>query len=158
MLHGRLFERGLSYDAGVFRTDGDNVEVTEVIDEVGNETHRRTGVRTFAGRLTGTPLRLAPVPEVFKDVQIGGAFTSTSVPEGLYGLRGRSYAKETFFGHVFVRGERRRLGSEFRWTPGPFSLQSEFVHVQEGRKQQGARGEDLPNLVAGDGTSVPVGF
>lgn len=152
MLHGRFFERGLNYEAGVFRTDGDNAEVTEVIDEAGHETHRRTGVRTFAGRLTGAPLRLAPVPvvfkNVFKDVQIGVAFTSTSVPEGLYGLRGRTFSKETFFRHGFVRGERRRLGSEFRWTPGPFSLKSEFVHVQEERKQQGTRGEDLPNLVA----------
>jgi phosphate-selective porin OprO/OprP len=147
MVHGRLFNRALGYQFGLFRTDGEKAAITEVINDVGDKAHLFTGVRTFAGRLIGNPFRIAAVPGVFKDIQVGGAFTSTSVPEGLYSLRGRTTSKDTFFRHIFVRGERRRLGTEFQWTPGRFSLKSEFVHVQEERQKQGFSGEDLPNLI-----------
>ncbi len=147
MLHGRFFNRGLGYQVGLFRTDGEKARVSEIIDDFGNKAHFFTGVRTFAGRLIGNPLRLAPVPDVFKTIQLGGAFTSTSVPEGLSGLRGRNTSKDYFFRHIFVHGERRRLGTEFQWTPGRYSLKGEFVHVQEARQKQGFLGEDLPNLI-----------
>jgi phosphate-selective porin OprO/OprP len=147
MVHGRLLNRRLGYQFGLFRTDGEKAQVTELINDVGDKAHTYTGVRTFAGRLIATPLQWVNVPDKFKDIQVGAAFTSTSVPEGLYGLRGRDIGKDTFFRHIFVRGERRRLGAELRWTPGRFSVKSEFVHVQEQRLKQGFSGEDLPNLI-----------
>ena len=148
MLHGRFFRRGLNYEAGIFRNDGENAEFREVIDEVGNEERFKTGLRTFAGRITGTPLRLTPVPAVLKDLEIGGAFTSTTVPEGLKGLRGQTVTGQTYFRHLFVHGHRLRVGTQLRWTPGPFSLKSEFIHVSEERRGQGIRGEDLPNFIS----------
>lgn len=139
MVHGRLFNRGLSYDVGLFKQDGDKARTSD---------NRGTGERTFAGRLTGQPLRLLSAPALVKNLEVGGAFTSSPVPEGLKGLRGRTIAEETFFPHVYVRGPRLRLGAEMSWMPGPFSLQGEFIHVQEERRGQGLRGENLPDLIS----------
>jgi phosphate-selective porin len=146
MLHGRIWSRGLGYEAGIFRNDGDNGTFSDVVSERGAERFR-SGVRTFAGRLTGTPLRLTPAPKVFHDLEIGGAFASTKVQEGLKSLRGRTELGQTIFRHVFVHGHRLRLGTQLRWAPGPFSLKGEFIHVSEERLGQSIRGEDLPNLV-----------
>ena len=40
------------------------------------------------------------------------------------------------------------MGLELDWRPGPFSLKSEFIHVQDERRGQGLRTEDLPNLIS----------
>jgi phosphate-selective porin OprO and OprP len=146
MVHGRIWERGLNYEAGVFLHDGENAEYQDVVSERGEERFK-SGVRTFVGRVTGTPLRLTPVPKVFREVEIGGAFASTKVQEGLKSLRLQSELGENIFRHIFVHGHRLRLGTQLRWTPGPFSLKGEFIHVSEERLGQGIRGEDLPNLI-----------
>jgi len=148
MLHGRVLRRGLNYEAGIFRNDGENADFTQVVDELGTEERFKSGLRTFAGRITGTPLRLLPVPAVLKEVEVGGAFTESRMAPGLKGLRGRATAGETIFRHIFVHGQRLRLGAQMKWTPGPFSLKSEFVHVQDERRGQGLRGEDLSDLIS----------
>ncbi len=139
MLHGRFLKRGLNYQAGLFKHDGDNALL---------RNNDPTGERAFAGRLFGTPFRLLPLPSRLKNIQIGGAFVSTTVPEGLKGLRGRNVVKDTFFSHMFVHGQRLRLGAEAVWNTGPFSLKGEFIHLQEERRGQGLRGENLPDLVS----------
>jgi phosphate-selective porin len=47
----------------------------------------------------------------------------------------------------FVKGERRRVGTEFAWMPGPFGLKSEYAWVNEQRRQQSLRGLDLPDFI-----------
>lgn len=143
MAHGWLLDRRLHYEAGLFKQDGDNA--------LGSK-ESPTGERSFAGRLTGTPLRLIGVPAWLKDIEFGGAFVSTTVPPdtgeaGLKGLRGRTPTGETFFPHLFVHGQRLRLGTEMNWSPGPFSLQGEFIRVQEERRGEGLRGENIPDLI-----------
>ena len=135
-LHGRFLQRALNYEAGVFVHDGDNA-----LDRF----EEPTGQRTFAARLTGTPLRRLPV---VRHLEVGGAFTESPMNEGALSVRGRTYAKETFFPHMFVRGRRLRLGAELRWMPGPFGLKGEFIHVREQRREQGLRGNDLPDLIS----------
>jgi phosphate-selective porin OprO/OprP len=146
MAHGRIWNRGFGYEAGVFRNDGENAEYRDVVSERGEERFK-SGVRAFAGRVVGKPLRLVKAPGALKEIELGGAFVSTSVPEGLKGLRGRTELGETFFDRIFVHGHRLRIGTQFLWTPGPFSLKSEFIHVSEERRGQGIRGNDLPNLI-----------
>ncbi|MGH9657927.1 MAG: OprO/OprP family phosphate-selective porin [Bryobacteraceae bacterium] len=144
MVHGRFFERGLNYQAGLFREDGENTRP----DVLQDDRESRSAERTFAGRLTGTPLRLLPVPGILKDWEIGGAFTSSTVPEGLKGFRGRTASRENIFRSYFVHGQRLRVGLESAWTPGPFSLKGEFIHARDQRIGQGRRLEDLPDVIA----------
>jgi phosphate-selective porin len=123
MLHGRLFKEVLGYQAGVFRNDGENSESKAGV----------RGTRTYAARLTAKPL---------KKVHIGGAVAASDVVEGLNSLK---IAKSP---DVFVQGARLRLGTEFRWEPGPFSIKSELVRVTEARERQGVREEDLPAKIS----------
>ncbi len=154
--HGRFFERGLNYEAGLFKQDGENARakgIREGAEKVPIKLEVPTGQRTFAGRLTGTPLRLVRVPAILKDLELGGAFVSTTVPPGIgpdgaKGLRGRTVAKETFFPHLFTHGQRLRLGAEMNWSPGPFSVKGEFIHAQDERRGQSTRGNNLPDLIS----------
>jgi phosphate-selective porin OprO/OprP len=138
VLHGRFFNRGVGYEAGIFRNDGENSE---------SNTDRR-GDRTMVLRVTGTPLRLISLPGDWDEVEVGAALVSTEVPEGLSGLRGRTLAGEVYFPHVFVQGRRLRAGAEASWRPGPFSVQSEFVYVREKRDGQSVRADDLPEKIS----------
>jgi len=133
MAHGRFFQRGLNYQAGVFRHDGENGGV---------------GGRSVAARLTGTPLRLTPAPGLLRDVELGGAFTYSRVPEGLSGLLGRAVSGHDFFEPVNVHGPRLRLGTELQWTPGPFSVKGEYIRVSEQRRGQGLFLDDLPAVIS----------
>lgn len=137
--HGRLFKRGLNYQAGVFNRDGENARAKD---------EATTGERTLVARLTGTPLGLLRVPKPLKKTEFGGAFTSSHVREGLNGLRGRTIAEETFFSHIYVRGRRLRVGTELNWMHGPFSVKGEFMDVRDQRLGQGMRDEDLPDLIS----------
>jgi phosphate-selective porin len=49
---------------------------------------------------------------------------------------------------MYVRGDRTRVGTETAWTEGPFSIKTEYIHMSEERKQQGIRGEDLPDKIS----------
>ena len=139
VLHGRLFERGLGYEAGYFREDGENAR---------NFENQGTGRRAVVARLTGEPLRLLPLPKRLQSAELGIAVMRSRVPEGTNSLRGRTYGKDTFFSRMFVAGTRLRLGTELSWTPGPFSLKGEFIHLRDQRLRQSVREEDLPDLIA----------
>lgn len=143
MAHGRFFKRGLNYEAGVFRHDGENSERSLV------EPRAR---RTYVARVTATPLRLLPLPKLLKEVEFGAAGASSRVPEGLTGIHGQTSSGDTFFPHkndsIWVRGTRFRIGTQIEWTPGPFSLKSEFIHVRDHRMGQSLREANLPPLLA----------
>ena len=40
------------------------------------------------------------------------------------------------------------MGTELNWTPGPFSLKGEFIHLRDERIGQSLRGTDLPDLIS----------
>ena len=140
MAHGALFDKRLRYQGGVFANDGDIAARTDNV---------RTGQRTIAGRLILQPVRWLPLPlpKVLREISIGGAATSSEVPEGLNGIRGRTVASNTTFPSYFVNGYRRRTGLELSWMPGPFSVKSEFIDMREQRLKQSLRGEDLPDII-----------
>lgn len=143
MVHGEIGRFG--YEAGVFNDDGDNaesdepqfVEQGEDLDDVGP---------SVAVRVTGDLLRLLPVGRL-RSATLGVAYTTSSVPEGLNGLRGEAMWGYDFFDRVYVKGRRQRLGAQFEWTPGPTSLKAEWIQSREQRKEQSNRDQDLSDYI-----------
>jgi phosphate-selective porin OprO and OprP len=144
MLHGRMLKtERLEYQAGIFRYDGE-----------GSDIHGLpTAGRTYAARLTGEPFR--------RHIHLGVAATRGRMIDGLNGIHGQTFSNFTYFDHVYVRGERTRMGTEFAWTEGPAGIKGEYIHMSEERKQQGIRGENLPDKISQGwyllGTLVPLG-
>jgi phosphate-selective porin OprO/OprP len=134
-----------TYEVGVFNDDGDNaesdepqfVEQGEDLDDVGP---------SVAVRVTGDLLRLLPVGRL-RSANLGVAYTTSSVPEGLNGLRGESMWGYDFFERVYVKGRRQRFGAQFEWTPGPASLKAEYIQSREQRKEQSNRDQDLSDYI-----------
>jgi phosphate-selective porin len=139
MLHGRVLNRLVGYEAGLFEHDGRNAR------------SKRAGItygdRTIAGRVTVQPLRAHKGP--WRDLQLAVAGTTSEVAEGFNGLRGRTALDGSFFEpDLWVQGTRRRAGLEFRWRPGPFSLKAEYARVTTERREQSVDDTDLSPLVA----------
>ena len=143
MLHGKLFQQRLQYQAGLFKHDGYRLHQAD---------YTPSGERTFAGRVATAPLSWVKPPRQLvwlKDLELAAAFTESAVPEGLRSPRGRTwFGTHNYFPRVNVHGHRLRTGAELNWTPGPFSLRGEVIRVRDERLGQSLRGEDLPNLIS----------
>jgi len=141
MAHGRMGSR-LEYEAGLFRNDGENARLSEpaflLPDEVLTERSRSVAARVVTtpwGRGGGSRPR------------IGVALTSSSVPDGLNSLRGRSTYDTVFAPRVYVRGTRRRTGLEGEWNPGALGIRGEYIRVAEERQGQGLGDIDLSDYI-----------
>jgi phosphate-selective porin OprO/OprP len=139
MVHGRFFDRGLNYWAGVFRQDGDNARSSKIdgADE------------TVAVRVTGTPFRaIAGLAKA----EVGGAFTISALDNASVlpnGLRGRSVMSQfVFYEPVFVKGQRRRYEIDADWSSGPVGARAEYTHVLDSREGQGLADQDLADARA----------
>jgi phosphate-selective porin OprO/OprP len=143
LITGRWLEGlRLKYEAGVFENDGENTHEK-------NST-RKSGGRAISARLQGEPLQTLKSP--LRKLQLGVAAVSSSVAESpafeTNSIRGETVAGETFFHRMFVQGRRLRLGTEMNWRDGPFSAQSEYIHVSEQRRSAGIELQDLPDLIS----------
>jgi phosphate-selective porin OprO/OprP len=139
MVHGRLLSRRLTYEAGLFRHDGDNARRRNVA--------RVYGGRTVAARVTARPGRTSK--SVANALDVGAAFVSTDVPVGFSSLEGETaFGLQFYEPDVWVRGPLRRAAFELRWRPGPFSVKSEFVRLTSARRGQSIEGTDLSSLLA----------
>jgi phosphate-selective porin OprO/OprP len=138
MLHGPVWDRKFRYEFGVFRHDGENAFTG---------ADRPTGERTIAGRIRSEPKRYLPLPKIMETLEIAAAFTRGNVPEGRNSLRGRTTYDKNYFPRIDVNGNRTRLGAEFSWQPGPFSLQAEASQVRDQRLNQSFRQTDLPDVI-----------
>ena len=139
MVHGGAGGNALRYEVGVFRRGGKASLVGAGVTSV--------DPRTVAGRLVLRPW-LPNTPKPFRALSIGLAVTSGRVPDGLNGLRGRTFAEDVFFNPVYVSGLRRRVGVEMQWRMGPVSAQGEAIRVGDERKGQGIDDENLPDAVS----------
>jgi phosphate-selective porin OprO and OprP len=140
MVHGRVLNRFVRYEAGGFDHDGRNART--------KDPERVFGGPTFAGRVDVLPFRHQK--SELSDLMVGVAYTTTDVEEGLHGLQAR-----TVFGYPFlaesdlwVKGPRRRVGVEARIRPGPASIKAEFMRLTSARIGQGIDGEDLRDFEA----------
>ena len=139
MAHGRVLDRALAYEVGVFTHDGRNARTAD--------SDRVYGGRTLATRVTFEPFRAEK--DWRSDLQIGAAFTTSPLDEGFSDLRGRTSFDARFYRPgVWIAGNRRRVGAELRWRPGPFSIKSEYIRVTDERRGQSVDDTDLSPAVA----------
>ena len=139
MVHGRLLDRIVRYELGLFDQDGRNART--------RNPERVSGGRTLAARVVAQPFRSSK--SIVADLQAGLAFTSSDVGMGLRSLRGLTTFEETFFDpDLWVHGRRQRAGFELRWRPGPFSFKSEYIRVTTERRGQSVEDTDLSPLLA----------
>ena len=139
MVHGRLLDRIVRYELGLFDQDGRNART--------RNPERVSGGHTLAARVVAQPFRNSK--SIAADLQAGLAFTSSDVDLGLHSLRGLTTFDETFFDpDLWVQGRRQRTGFELRWRPGPFSFKSEYIHVTTERRGQSVEDTDLSPLFA----------
>jgi phosphate-selective porin OprO and OprP len=139
MVHGQIANHALGYEYGVFDHDGHNAH-TGTTDPL-----RVTGGSTTAWRITSEPLR--NVDSIWTDLEVGYAETSSALTNGYSSIKGKTVAGFEFYdSKFFVNGERKRTGFELRFRPGPFSLQSEYMHVTEERRQESVYDADLAPL------------
>lgn len=146
MVHGRVWKKVIGYEAGVFKHDGKNARTSD--------TAKVFGGRTQAVRLTVEPLRR--VKDAIGELSLGVAITrSADLPEGISGLRGQTVLKQNFFtgSHYLVKGQRRRLGLEMEFRPGPASIKSEWMRVETDRRGESVTDTDLSPIV-GEGWYV----
>jgi len=137
----------LVYEVGVFDDDGDNGELKEPQFVEEGQDLEDVGP-SIAARLTGDLFRLLPVPDRFKSANVGVAYTSSAIPEGLNSLRGESaWGTVDFFEPVYVKGRRQRIGAQFDWTPGPTGFRAEWMQSREDRIGQSNRNADLSDFV-----------
>ena len=146
MAYGELLDGSLIYEAGVFDDDGDNGEL-----EAERFAHEGQDLEdigpSIAARVVGEPFRRLPVPNRLKGAELGIAFTTSQVPEGLNSLQGEEVWGYNFFERVYVNGRRRRLGLQLDWSPGPVGFRSEWMQSREQRLGQSNRNEDLSDFI-----------
>jgi phosphate-selective porin len=142
MVHGKVLNKVIVYEAGVFDHDGRNARTNNASKVFGAETARAP---------TGT----APHLRQFKFLSVGVAFTRSDVPEGIAGLRGQTVLDQNFFSssNFIVNGPRRRIGFEMQYRPGPASIKTEWIRVETERRGESVDDTDLSPLV-GEGWYV----
>jgi phosphate-selective porin OprO/OprP len=138
MAHGRLLDRIVRYEFGIFDHDGSNGRPK-------NHPERVYGGQTEALRVSAQPFRRLKGPA--EDFHVGVAWTWSDVPEGFSGLRGQTVFSQGFFSSkYYVLGERKRSGVEVRWRPGPFSVKYEYIKATEERLGESVEDTDLSPL------------
>jgi phosphate-selective porin len=142
---GRAFGRGLTYEIGVFDTDGDIGKLTEPQFVPGAEDDLGP---TYAARVTAAVFRpLVGEQAALRSLRLGAAYTNGNLPEGLNSLRGETPYGFDFFEPVYVKGRRQRIGLELDWTPGPFGVRAEWIQSREDRLGQGLGNIDLSDFI-----------
>jgi phosphate-selective porin OprO/OprP len=151
MAHGRAFNRLVRYAVGVFTDGGDQAPDFEPVESLPDEQPTEEG-RTWAARATLAPLRLTSLPGKYNNLEVGGAFTSGTVPEGRNHLQGdTAFGGEFFDRQYYTKGPRTRFGLELSWAIGPASVAAEYIVAREAREGQGVGNEgqiddDLPEI------------
>jgi phosphate-selective porin OprO and OprP len=139
MVHGKVLNEVIAYEAGVFQHDGNNARPSA--------SARVFGRQSSAARLSIAPFRRSK--SALADFHAGVAVSGTTIPEGFPAVRARTVLGASFFdSDVWVKGRRQRTGLEARWRPGPFSMQAEYIRLTDERRGQGVEDGDLSPLLA----------
>jgi phosphate-selective porin len=151
MAHGRAFSRLLRYAVGAFEDDGDRPPDLEPVETLPGEEPLQEG-RTWAARATVSPLRLTSLPGKYNNLEVGGAYTRGTIPEGRNHLQGDTVFGGSFFDRqYYTKGQRTRFGLEASWAIGPASVAAEYIVSRDAREGQGVGNEeqldnDLPEI------------
>jgi len=138
MAHGRLADRMLKYEAGVFEVDA------------ASRLWTAGAVRTLASRVTIAPL-VDGKSRGSDALEISAALLRSDLPEGRGGLSGHLVMGDTFFRPMFVNGARTRVGASVAWNGRRAAVRGELIRSMDRRLGQAIDGGDLSNLVASGG-------
>jgi len=138
MVHGRLADRMVKYEAGVFEVDA------------ASRLWTAGAVRTLAGRVTIAPL-VDGKSRGSDALEISAALLRTDLPEGRGGLSGHLVMGDTFFHPMFVNGARTRVGASVAWNSKRASVRGELIRSMDTRLGQAIDGGDLSSLVSSGG-------
>lgn len=139
MVHGRVANRVVAYEAGVFR-HADGFELTD------DPNSWSALGSTLAGRLIAQPIRDRDDGPT-RDLHVGVAVVRNTMPEGLNGVVGRLFDNERFSERMNVNGQRTRLGFEGLWRGRRATVKGELLQISDQRLQQSITGGDLSDLV-----------
>ena len=149
MVHGRTKRRGLTYAFGYFGGEPDGaigqIDAPEVEGPI--QPSLEATKPMWSGRAVVRPFALADKDGWFEDAEIGVDFMAAELPEGLFGVRGRSLYGNDYFDRVYTKGRRLGFGVDGGLVAGPFSVQAEYLRVNDDRENQGIGDETLPDLV-----------
>jgi phosphate-selective porin len=148
MVHGRVANRLVRYEAGVFQ-HADGFDLTD------DPNSWSALGSTLAGRVTVSPIRDNDDGPT-RDLDFAVALTRNTVPEGLNSVVGRSFDHERLFDRLNVNGQRTRLGAEGRWRGQRATVKGELLQLTDQRLQQAVTGEDLSDLVLRGGYVTAV--
>ena len=138
MVHGRLADKAIKYEAGVFEVDA-----TARLWAAG-------AIRTLAGRVTIAPL--ADGKSRGSDaLEISAALLRSDLPEGRRSPNGHLVMGDTFFRPMFVNGTRTRLGASVAWNGTRASVRGELIRSLDTRRGQAIDDGDLSDLVSTGG-------
>jgi len=138
MVHGRLADRMVKYEAGVFEV------------HAASRLWTAGAVRTLAGRVTIAPL-VDGKSRGSDALEISAALLRTDLPEGRGGLSGHLVMGDTFFHPMFVNGARTRVGASVAWNSKRASVRGELIRSMDTRLGQAIDGGDLSSLVSSGG-------
>jgi phosphate-selective porin len=139
MVHGRVVNRVVEYEAGIFQhADG--------LDLVDDPNSWSSLGATLAGRVLVAPIRNRDDGPT-RDLHFGVALVRNTVPEGLNGVVGRLFDNDRFSERMNVNGQRTRLGAEGLWRGTRVTVKGELLQLTDQRLQQSITGEDLSDLV-----------
>jgi phosphate-selective porin OprO/OprP len=135
MVHGRLADRALKYEAGVFEVDATNRLWTS------------GALKTLAGRVTLAPLADGKA-RGSDELEISAAILRSDLPESRGGLAGHLVMGDTFFRSMNVNGARTRLGASASWNGRRATVRGEVIRSMDSRLGQAIDGSDLSTLVS----------
>jgi phosphate-selective porin len=139
MVHGRVANRVVEYEAGVFQ-HADGFDLTD------DPNSWNSLGSTLSGRLGVDPVRDNDDGPT-RDLHFGVALVRNTMPEGLNSVVGRLFDNERFTERMNVSGQRTRFGAEGLWRGTRVTLKGEFLQLTDQRLQQSVTGEDLSDLV-----------
>lgn len=135
MVHGRVADQALQYEAAVLRSD------TSLRFWQGDTT------RSTAGRLVIAPLRDGK-SRGSKTLELSvAALQGTTLP-GRNSATGELVMGRRFFEPMFVDGALRRLSAAAEWNGRRFSARGEALRSAQQRRGQALDGGDLSDLIA----------
>jgi phosphate-selective porin len=139
MVHGRVANRKVEYEAGVFQ-HADGFDLTD------DPNSWSALGSALSGRVIVSPIRdKADGPT--RDLHFGVALVRNTMPEGLNSVVGRLFDNDRFSERMNVNGQRTRLGAEGLWRGRRATIKGELLQLTDQRLQQAVTGGDLSDLV-----------
>jgi phosphate-selective porin len=139
MVHGRVANRVVEYEAGVFQ-HADGATITD------DPNPWSPLGAALAGRVIVSPIRDRDDGPT-RDLHFGVGLVRNTIQEGLNSVVGRSFDGERFFDRFEVNGQRTRLGAEGLWRGRRVTLKGELLQLTDQRQGQAVTGDDLSDLV-----------